>query len=93
MADQSQDPVVRSFRERITDADRAILAMLNERIGLVSELHAYKAEHGYPLSDPAREAGLVERLERENQGPLTPEGLREVYAAIIAEWRRHSGPP
>lgn len=89
MPDQSLDPVVQSFRERISEADHAILETLNQRIRLVSELHAYKLENGYPLSDPAREAALVERLEQANGGPLTAEGLREIYAAIIAEWKRH----
>ena len=79
-----------SFRERISEADRAILETLNRRIALVSDLHAYKLEHGYPLSDPAREAALVERLEHENGGPLTSEGLREIYGAIVVEWKRHA---
>ena len=90
MSDQAQDPVIMSFRERISEADRAILETLNRRIALVSELHAYKLEHGYPLSDPTREAALVERLEHENGGPLTSEGLREIYGAIVAEWKRHA---
>lgn len=88
MADPSRDPVVRELRDRITQADREILAGINRRIALVRELHAYKREQGYPLRDPEREAALLDELEQVNPGPLSSEGLREIYGAIVAEWRR-----
>lgn len=90
---QSRDPIVNDFRERITAEDRRILAAVNRRIELVAELHAYKLSQGYPLSDPDREAEIIEALEQANPGPLTSDGLREIYAALIAEWRRQTPRP
>lgn len=89
---QSDDPVVKRFREEITAADRELLETINRRIGLVRELHAYKLERGYPLGDPDREAALIDQLERLNTGPLSSAGLREIYGAIVSEWRRQAAP-
>lgn len=82
------DPVVKRFREEITLADRELLETINRRIGLVRDLHAYKRERGYPLGDPGREAALIDQLERLNGGPLSSAGLREIYGAIVSEWKR-----
>jgi chorismate mutase len=90
--DPSQDPVVRAFREEISEADRLILETINRRIEIVSNLHEYKAEHGYPPGDPAREAALIEELERLNPGPLSSDGLRTLYTAILGEWKRQPPP-
>lgn len=80
------------YRKRISEADREILAAVNRRIRIVASLHEYKAQRGYPPRDPAREAELVEELERLNPGPLTSEGLRALYAAILGEWERQPRP-
>ena len=93
MSSQSDDPVVNRFREEISAADRELLGTINRRIGLVRDLHAYKVERGYPLGDPDREAALIEQLEQLNGGPLSSEGLREIYGAIVSEWRRQPAPP
>lgn len=90
MSDSSDDPVVGRFREEISAADRTILETLNRRIELVRDLHAYKLERGYPLSDPDREATLIDELDRRNAGPLSSAGLREIYGAIVSEWRRQA---
>ncbi len=90
MPDPSDDPVVGRFREEISAADRAILETLNRRIELVRDLHAYKLERGYPLGDPGREAALIDELDRRNAGPLSSAGLREIYGAIVSEWRRQA---
>jgi chorismate mutase len=92
MPDPSTDPVVGRLREEISAADRTILEAINRRIGLVRDLHAYKLERGYPLSDPAREAALIDELERRNPGPLSEAGLRAIYGAIVSEWKRQPAP-
>ncbi len=81
--DQGQDPVVRSFREQISAADRAILDAVNRRIELVASLHEYKAGRGYPVVDRARESALLAALSEENRGPLSTEALCELYAGLI----------
>ena len=90
--DQSQDPVVRAFRDQIAEVDRLILETVNRRIEIVSSLHEYKAKHGYPAGDPIREAALIDELEQLNPGPLSSDGLRALYHAILEEWRRQPPP-
>ena len=38
--------------------------------------------------DPAREAWMVQDLLRANRGPLSADGLREIYAEILALTKR-----
>lgn len=83
-----QDPVVRELRERITAADRALLAAVNDRLGLVRELRAHKLEQGWGFVDPGREEQLVDALAHENPGPLSQSGLRELFAAVLALSKR-----
>ncbi len=77
------DPVVASYRERITAADDEVLAAVNERLRLVSELHAHKRENGYPLFDGAREQDVVARAVARNGGPLSDEGVQTLYALLL----------
>ena len=53
--DATQDPVVATYRERISAVDDEILDAVNRRVTLVAELHRHKREQGYPMRDPARE--------------------------------------
>jgi chorismate mutase / prephenate dehydratase len=77
------DPVVASFRERISAADDEVLAAVNHRLRLVSELHAHKRAHGYPLFDAGRERNVVERAIERNGGPLSDEGVRALYNLLL----------
>ena len=78
------DPVVQSFRERIGALDERILAAVNERLGLVSELHAYKKENGLERVDRRREEELLRRLTEANPGPLSETGLVELFEFVLA---------
>ncbi len=81
--DPSDDPVVRELRERISANDRAIVDALNERLRLVAELKDYKASRGFEFVDHAREDWMFSYLSRANRGPLTTEGLHEIFEAIL----------
>jgi chorismate mutase len=71
VTDQSSDPLVEELRERIDEADLAILEALNRRVSVVQQLHRHKVERGYDLVDAAREDRIVRRLQDENRGPLS----------------------
>ena len=88
--DMSQDPAVRELRERIAENDRAIVAAVNRRIELVSELRAHKIVRGYSLVDLSRESWLLEHLAESNAGPLSPDGLRELYLALLELTKREA---
>jgi chorismate mutase/prephenate dehydratase len=72
------------LRARISATDREIVALVNRRLELVAELKRYKDEHGIAFVDPERETALFEERARENDGPLSDEGLRAFYAELLA---------
>ena len=90
-SDPEQDPVVHNLRGRITDADRAILAAVNERIELVVELREHKLAQGWDFLDAGREERLLAALVAENAGPLSDEGLRELFTGLLALTKRELG--
>jgi chorismate mutase len=84
VSDQGSDPRVQAARERITSLDGELVALLNERLELVRELHAYKRAQGYPMVDAAREQRLLDALVASNPGPLSDAELRELWAGLLA---------
>jgi chorismate mutase len=79
----AQDPKVDELRARISAADADIVAAVNRRAAAVHELHAHKRAQGYEVFDPAREEQVVAAVLRANGGPLSDEGLRELYGVIL----------
>ena len=84
MSEQGSDPKVRAARDRISAVDGQLVALLNERLELVRELHAYKRAQGYAMVDPAREQRLLDTLVASNPGPLSDAELRELWAGLLA---------
>ena len=79
----SPDHEVRRLREEIAEVDRAIVAAVNARIDLVARLRSYKASQGIPFLDPDRERQLLDELTAANGGPLSEEGLRQLFAEVL----------
>lgn len=84
------DPVIKQYREQISDIDLKILEALNKRIKLVEKLKAYKESQGLSFHDPAREDWVLTYLSRSNQGPLSDEGLREIFTLVIEVAKREA---
>lgn len=53
-----------TLRAALDEVDDALLDALARRAALVAEIWAWKAAHGLPRLDPARERALRERLAR-----------------------------
>ena len=83
MADPNDDPIIRRFREQISDNDRALIEAVNRRLQLVARLKAYKESRGVGFLDPAREEWMISYLCRANRGPLSTEGVREIYSELL----------
>jgi chorismate mutase len=83
VASEHPDPVIRQLREQISDNDRALVQALNRRLELVARLKAYKESRGVEFLDPAREEWMLRYLARANRGPLSAEGLREIYSELL----------
>jgi 3-deoxy-7-phosphoheptulonate synthase/chorismate mutase len=77
------DPRVQELRAEITSTDHEIVRAINRRLELVRRLKEHKAAMGYDFLDKGREKALLAELERENGGPLSPEGLRELHAELL----------
>lgn len=83
MSDPASDPIIRQLRYELSDLDRSIVDNVNARLKLVARLKAYKDSRGIPFVDPDREQWMLRDLGRANRGPLSAEGLRELYAEIL----------
>lgn len=77
------DPVIRQLREQLSDNDVKIVEAINARLQLVARLKRVKAERGIEFLDPAREEWMLQYLARANRGPLSAEGLREIYVELL----------
>ena len=83
MSATNVDPVIKHYRDQISDNDLKILEALNRRIKLVSSLKEYKDAQGLSFYDAAQEDWIITYLCRANRGPLSNEGLREIYGVIL----------
>jgi chorismate mutase len=77
------DPLIRQLREQISDADRALVEALNARLRLVARLKRYKESRGLEFVDLQREEWMLNYLLRANRGPLSADGLRELFTEIL----------
>jgi chorismate mutase len=77
------DPVLAQMRDQITDLDRALVELVNKRLKLVERIKHYKQTRGLPFLDPAREEWMLRYLSRANRGPLSPQGLEELYTELL----------
>lgn len=77
------DPTVQRLREEISELDRSIVDAVNGRIELVAALRRHKQEVGLPFLDPDRERQLLDDLVSTNRGPLSDEGLRELFSEVL----------
>ena len=84
----ADDPVLNQFREQISDTDRAIVDAINTRLELVARIKAYKESRGIDFLDPDRERSMLRELARANPGPLSNEGLRELFTTILELTKR-----
>jgi chorismate mutase len=79
----ADDPLIRQLREQISDADRSFVEAVNARLRLVARLKRYKESRGIEFVDPEREEWQLRYLARANRGPLSVEGLREIYGELL----------
>ncbi len=71
------------IRAEIVDNDLAIVAAVNHRLALVTELWDLKAELGLDTVDPDREGRLRAALQEGNTGRLSRGGLDRLITDIL----------
>lgn len=82
-AEPKKDPRITQLREQISDADRALVELVNRRLRLVAAIKDYKASKGIDFLDPEREQWMLTYLHRANRGPLSAEGLDELFHELL----------
>ena len=84
------DQVLRGYRESIDNIDAALVHLLAERFKCTQAVGRFKAEHGLPPADPAREAQQVARLRAlAKEAKLDPDFAEKFLAFIVQEVIRH----
>jgi len=82
------DEHVQKVRREISDLDAQLVALVNKRLELVAGLKRYKDEHGIGFVDLAREEWMLRYLQRANRGPLSDDGLAELYQGLLDLMKR-----
>jgi chorismate mutase len=79
---------IEAWRSRIDTIDEQLMGLLNSRSACAVEIGRLKRRLGLPVYSPEREAWILERVMRDNPGPLEPTAVRRVFERIIDESRR-----
>lgn len=79
----TEDPLIKQLRQQISDTDRSIVDAINARLRLVARLKTYKESRGIDFLDPEREEWMLQYLTRANRGPLSQDGLKELFDEIL----------
>ena len=78
------------LRDSIDNIDAALVHLLAERFKCTQAVGRYKAEHGLPPADPAREAQQIERLRAlARAAKLDPDFAEKFLNFIVTEVIRH----
>ncbi|TML29885.1 MAG: hypothetical protein E6G26_02405 [Actinobacteria bacterium] len=79
----TDDALIKQLRQQISDTDRSIVDAFNARLRLVARLKSYKESRGIDFLDPEREEWMLQYLTRANRGPLSPDGLKELFEEVL----------
>ncbi|MDE3196242.1 MAG: chorismate mutase [Acidobacteriota bacterium] len=75
-------------RERIDEVDRKLVALLNERTGIVHEVGNIKKRAAMRIYEPRREEQVFENVTGSNRGPLPHDAVKRIFERIIDEMRK-----
>jgi chorismate mutase/prephenate dehydratase len=75
------------LRQSIDKIDEKILNLINQRLSLAKQIGDFKKQGGIQITDSGREKEIFTRLQKKNNGPMSVDGLRNIFEAIIAEGR------
>jgi chorismate mutase len=87
---ETEDVVIRQMRDQIIDNDLKLIQAINQRLTLVARLRGYKEERGLEFVDPSREEWMTRYLVGANKGPLSGEGLTEIYGHVLELTKRET---
>ena len=79
------------LRQAIDGIDEKILDLINRRLSLAKQIGDLKKQAGIQIKDSGRENEILRRLQEKNNGPVSADGLLNIFNAIIAEGRNVQG--
>jgi chorismate mutase len=79
---------VADYRKRIDQIDDQLMKLLNARSACAVEIGRIKRHIGMALYQPDREKWILDRVARNNPGPLDSGAVRRVFERVIDESRR-----
>ena len=82
------DAQVADLRRRIDQIDDQLMKLLNSRSACAVEIGRIKRVLGQAVYQPEREKWILDRVEKNNPGPLDSNALRRVFERVIDESRR-----
>jgi chorismate mutase len=85
---EAAQAAIEQWRTRIDLIDAQLVGLLNSRSACAVEIGRIKRTVGLPVYSPEREAAVLDRVGRDNPGPLDPTAVRRVFERIIDEGRR-----
>jgi chorismate mutase len=74
--DVREQDEIDKWRHRIDLIDGQLMSLLNSRSACAVEIGRIKRRLGLPVYSPEREAWILERVMRDNPGPLDPTAVR-----------------
>lgn len=77
------DVELEALRSRVDAIDTQLLALLNARAAVVSDIYAMKSRQGVRRFDKARTDAILKRLVEENRGPLTAAEVQAVFVPLL----------
>jgi chorismate mutase/prephenate dehydratase len=80
------------LRQAIDEIDEKIMELINQRLSLAKQVGDFKKQGGIQIIDSDREKEIMNRLLEKNNGPMSGNGLRNIFGAIIAEGRNVQRP-
>ena len=84
------EPELQRLRDSIDNIDAALIHLLAERFKCTQMVGEFKASHGLPPADPAREAKQIERLRAlARSAKLDPDFAEKFLSFIVQEVIRH----
>ncbi|WP_050616078.1 bifunctional 3-deoxy-7-phosphoheptulonate synthase/chorismate mutase [Bacillus testis] len=71
------------LREKLDSINLSLLQLINERAEIVQEIGRVKEKQGVNKYDPLREREMLNLIDENNQGPLSPSIIKHIFKEIF----------